>query len=130
MKRTYPGACHCGAARFEVDADIDHVRVCDCSICTRRGARLFRVAEEDMRLLTPLGRLSAYRWGSRTAVDYFCPVCSVLPFRRPSRPTAEERARGVAPFDGWAVNTLCLAGFDPSSVPIRPISGRALRTGD
>lgn len=126
MKTTYSGSCHCGAARFEVDADIDHVRVCDCSICIRRGARLFRVAEADLRLLTPLDRLAVYRWGSRTAADYFCPVCGVLPFRRPSRPTAEERARGAAGFGGWAVNTLCLAGFDPASVPIRRISGSRL----
>src|SRR6185436_15886284 len=32
MKTTYRGSCHCGRVRFEVSADLDHVRVCDCSI--------------------------------------------------------------------------------------------------
>ena len=54
MRQTYQGSCHCGAVRFEVDAEIDQVRVCDCSICRRRGALLHRVEPEDLRFLTPL----------------------------------------------------------------------------
>lgn len=46
MFRTYPGSCHCGRIRFEVDADLDHVRSCDCSICTKRGALVHRVEKE------------------------------------------------------------------------------------
>ena len=124
--QTYAGSCHCGAVRFEIDADIDHVRVCDCSICSKRGALIYRVAADAFRLQSPPQALSVYRWGSHTAADYFCPVCGVLPFRKPSQPTTEERAAGVQPFDGWAVNTRCLEGFDPSSVPVKPIYGSGL----
>jgi hypothetical protein len=28
MKRTYQGSCHCGRIKFEVEADLDHVRIC------------------------------------------------------------------------------------------------------
>ncbi len=126
MMRTYRGSCHCKAVRFEIDANIDHVRVCDCSICSRRGALIFRVPADAFRLLTPLDELSVYRWGSRTAADYFCSVCGILPFRKPSESTPEERAAGVQPFDGWAVNTRCLEGFDASSVPVRHIHGSRL----
>ncbi|MFT4172347.1 MAG: GFA family protein [Rhodocyclaceae bacterium] len=126
MMKTYQGACHCGAVRFEVDADIDHVRVCDCSICARRGALNFRVPANALRMHTPLAAMSVYRWGSMTAADYFCPVCGILPFRKPSQPTPAERAAGLPPFDGWAVNTRCLDDFDPASVPIRHIHGRDL----
>jgi hypothetical protein len=87
---------------------------------------IYRVAADALRLLTPLSDLSVYRWGSRTAADYFCPVCGILPFRKPSQPTAEERAMGVPRFDGWAVNTRCLEGFDPSSVPAKRIEGAKL----
>ena len=54
MKQTYKGSCHCNRVRFEVDADLDHVRVCDCSICRRRGALIHRVEENCFRLLTPI----------------------------------------------------------------------------
>lgn len=119
----YRGSCHCGLVRFEVDAEIDHVRACDCSVCARRGALIFRVPASAFRLLVPLDALSIYRWGSMSGADYFCPTCGVLPFRRPSRPTAHEAAEGVAPFEGWAVNVRCLEGFDPATVPVRHVRG-------
>lgn len=126
MITTYQGSCHCGFVQFEVDADIDHVRACDCSICRMRGALIFRVANEKMRLKTPLEALSLYQWGSRTARDYFCPKCGILPFRRPSAPSEEEIADGARRFDGWAINTRCLRGFDPGSLPTKAIDGGSI----
>jgi len=49
---TYSGSCHCGDVRFEVEAQIDHVRSCDCSVCTKRGALNHRVPKDNLRLLT------------------------------------------------------------------------------
>jgi len=126
MLTTYQGACHCGRVRFEVDADLDHVRVCDCSICSMRGALIHRVEESQFRLLTPLQDLTLYQWHTRTAEDTFCPTCGILPFRRPSAPTAAERERGVAQFTGWAVNVRCLEGVALSAIPVRPVHGRLL----
>ena len=119
----YHGSCHCGKVRFEVEAEIDHVRVCDCSICVRRGALNYRVPRHALRLLTPWEDLTLYQWGTRTAKDYFCPVCGILPFRRPSDPTAQELREGVLPFDGWAVNVRCLDGIDFDALPVRRIAG-------
>lgn len=126
---TYRGSCHCGRIRFEVDAQIDHVRVCDCSICRRRGALNFRVATEALRLLSPWEALSLYQWGTRTAKDYFCPVCGILPFRRPGAPAPHELREGVEPFDGWAVNVRCLEGVDVETLPIKRIHGSRIRHG-
>ena len=120
---TYSGSCHCGHVRFEIDAQIDHVRSCDCSICSKRGTLNFRVAREDLRLLTPWEHLSLYQWGSRTAKDYFCKTCGILPFRRPSDPTPQELRDGVEPFDGWAVNVRCLEGVDLGRLPVKQIYG-------
>ena len=123
----YQGSCHCGRVRFEVEADIDHVRVCDCSICSKRGALNHRVPKESLRLLTPWEDLILYQWGTHTANDFFCPTCGILPFRRPSDPTPEELAEGTEPFDGWAVNVRCLDGVDYESIPIRRIYGSRIR---
>jgi hypothetical protein len=125
--KTYQGSCHCRRVRFEVEADWDHVRACDCSICSRRGALIHRVTKDKLRLLTPWEDLSVYQWGSYTAKDFFCPTCGILPFRRPSDPTAEELRQGVQPFDGWAVNVRCLDGVDYSAIPVRRIYGSRIQ---
>ena len=123
----YKGSCHCGRVQFEVEAQIDHVRVCDCSICRRRGALNFRVSREALKLLTQWEKLSLYQWGSKTAKDFFCPVCGILPFRRPSDPTEQELKEGVEPFDGWAINVRCLEGVDVESLPIKRVYGSQIR---
>jgi hypothetical protein len=115
MKATYSGSCHCGRARFEVDADLDHVRVCDCSICRGRGALIHRVDPADIRLLTPLEDLTLYQFHTRTARDYFCPTCGILPFRRPR----------TSP-DKWAVNVRCLEGVDLDAIPVKRVHGSRL----
>ncbi|WP_323786023.1 GFA family protein [Thalassovita sp.] len=122
--RVWQGGCHCGFICFEVTADIDHVRVCDCSICHQRGALIFRVPEAALVLHSPgLDDLRQYEWGSHTAKDYFCPHCGILPFRRPSAPSPQERQEGGQRFYGWAVNTRCLTGFDPVSVSVVRVHG-------
>ena len=126
MKQTYSGSCHCGNIKFEVDADLDHVRSCDCSICKKRGALIHRVEEDCLRLLTPLKEMSLYQWHTRTAKDYFCPKCGILPFRRPRALTESEIEAGMVPFTGWAINVRCLVGVDLSTIPVKKIYGSKL----
>src|SRR5258706_12419280 len=101
--KTYRGSCRCGKVKFEVDAEIDLVRVCDFSVCRRRVALIHRVPRENLRLLTPWENLVRFQWGSRTAVDYFCPTCGILSFRGPSDPKPVKLKEGLLPLDGWAV---------------------------
>ncbi|ASC57167.1 Gfa-like protein (plasmid) [Vibrio vulnificus] len=126
MPKTYSGSCHCGLIKFEVSADIDHLRECNCSICIRRGALNFRVPEENLTVLTPLENAVLYQWGSETAKDYFCPKCGILPFRKPSQLTNAEIEAGKVPFNGWAVNARCLSGLNISEIPIVKIDGASL----
>jgi len=126
---TWQGSCHCGRTRFQITADIDHIRICDCSICYQRGALNFRVEESQFQLLTPLSDLALYEWGTGTAKDYFCKTCGILPFRRPRKVTPQEAAAspsGRTTFNGWAVNARCLAGLDTSTLPIRHVYASTL----
>jgi hypothetical protein len=91
------------------------VRMCDRSLCRRRGALNHRVEEQDFRLLTPIKELSLYQWHTMTAKDYFCPKCSILPFRRPR--TAPQL---------WTINVRCLEGVDLSAIPIKHVYGSRL----
>ena len=115
MKQTYHGSCHCGQIEFEVDMDLDHVRVCDCSLCRKRGALNHRVEDSALRMLTPIDRVTLYQWHTCTAKDYFCPTCGILPFRRPR----------TAP-DMWTVNVRCLDEVDLNAIPIRYVYGSEL----
>ena len=121
--KTYQGSCHCGRTRFEVDADIDHVRACDCSVCIRRGALNHRVVRDRLRLLVPWTHLTLYHWGSKTAKDWYCPVGGIWPGRRPSDTTPQELGEGVEQFRGWAVNVRCLEDLDMETVPVRKSHG-------
>jgi len=123
MPKTYLGSCHCEEVRFNVKAEIDCLRACNCSICSKRGALIFRVGKDDMELLSPVEHLSIYKWGTHTGTDYFCSKCGVLPFRQPSHPSKEEIDAGMKRFDGWAINARCLDELDISSIPIETING-------
>ena len=115
MKKTYQGSCHCGQVKFEVDADIDHVRVCDCTVCTKRSALNFRVENDDLRAITQIEDMTLYQWNKKIAKDYFCPTCGILPYRRPR----------TSP-DIWTVNVRCLDGIDIGSLPVEPVYGAQL----
>lgn len=126
MKKEYAGSCHCKRVQFSIEADIDSVRVCNCSICTKRGALIFRVEEKDFHLKTPLNELSVYEWHTKTAKDYFCPGCGILPFRKPRHLTPKEIMEGKTPFSGWAVNVRCLDEIDLNALKIVLIDGQSL----
>jgi hypothetical protein len=126
MKKTYQGSCHCESVKFEVDASLESVRVCNCSICSMRGALIHRVENNELRIKTPIEELRTYEWHTNTAKDFFCPNCGILPFRRPRALTHDEVAKGMKPFDGWAINVRCLRGVDFSALTVIEINGRDL----
>ena len=126
MKQTYQGSCHCGKTQFEINAQIDSARICNCSICLKRGALIFRVEEEDFRLKTSLSDLTLYEWHTKTGKDYFCPGCGILPFRRPSALTSDELKSGMKPFSGWAINLRCLEGIELDNLKLNDINGAGL----
>ncbi|MCW8331745.1 GFA family protein [Photobacterium sp. SDRW27] len=126
MFKTHRGSCHCGFIQFEIDADIDHIRECNCSICYKRGALNFCVEKGNFRLITPISKLKLYQWYTKTAEDYFCPHCGILPFRKPSSLTKAEIAEGKKSFSGWAVNVRCLEGLNIDELPLVKINGAHL----
>jgi hypothetical protein len=111
----YAGSCHCGRVRFEIDAVIDRVTECNCSICTKKGILHFRVSPENFRLLSGDAHLGTYQFGTHVAKHHFCTVCGIHAFTRPR----------AAP-DLYTVNVRCLDGFDLASLEgrIRPFDGR------
>jgi len=94
----YPGSCHCGAVRFEVEAPEQvEVERCNCSICRRSGFLHLIVPLSRFRLLSGEDSLTTYRFNTGVARHTFCKVCGIKPFYTPrSNP------------DGIDINLNCL----------------------
>jgi hypothetical protein len=101
----YVGSCHCGRVRFEIDAVIDRVTECNCSICSKKGILHLRVAPENFRLLRGGEHLGTYQFGTMVAKHNFCVVCGIHTFTRPR----------AAP-DRYTVNVRCLDSVDLTSL--------------
>lgn len=74
--RTLRGSCHCGAVRFQVQADLAHgASRCNCSVCTKLGALGSIVKPDAFELLSEQAALSSYEWGHKISKRYFCKSC-------------------------------------------------------
>jgi hypothetical protein len=73
---THQGGCHCGAVRYEVSGDPQHVALCHCSDCRKSsGAPMVAWAaftEEQFKLVE--GEPVTFN-SSGSAMRSFCPKC-------------------------------------------------------
>lgn len=108
------GGCHCGAVRFEAEADLGgRVLACNCSICERVGFLHIFVTKAQFRLLQGEDALTEYRFNSGVAKHWFCATCGVKAFYRPrSHP------------DGISINARCIDGVDLDALNVQPFDGR------
>ena len=109
----YPGSCHCGAVRFEVEApeEID-ADLCNCSICTKSGFLHLIVPKSRFRLVAGEDAITTYTFNTGVAKHTFCRHCGIKPFYVPrSNP------------DGIDVNVHCL-DTPPRRVRVTEFDGR------
>ena len=111
----HPGSCHCGAVTFRIDAEIDELTTCDCSLCVKKNALMAKVHESALTVLSGEDALTLYQWNTRRAKHYFCRHCGIYVFhRKRSQP------------DHYGINVFCLDGFDHTAVPVRPTEGKGM----
>ena len=106
---TYEGGCHCGRVRFRVQAELDRVTECNCSMCAKKGFLHLIVAPDHFELLTGADSLTTYEFNTRTAKHRFCRHCGIHPFYTPRSDP-----------DKVDVNARCLDNVDATS--LRPSS--------
>lgn len=99
----YTGGCHCGAVRYELEADIQQVGACNCSMCRRAGTLLAFVPASAFTLLSGAEALTSYRFNKHVIDHLFCSRCGIKPFARGTAPDGTETV---------AVNARCLDGVD------------------
>lgn len=113
---TYKGSCHCGAVTFQTRSDFPELTTCDCSICVKKNALMFKVHESNMEILSGLESLTTYQFHTHTAEHYFCKICGIYPFHR----------KRVTP-DNFGVNVFCLEDFDPTGINVRKTVGAGMK---
>ncbi|AKU13295.1 glutathione-dependent formaldehyde-activating GFA [Azoarcus sp. CIB] len=112
----YKGSCHCGQVTFEVEGELTQVMDCNCSICTRKGALMWFVPRDKLRLLTPEDKLSTYTFNTHTIKHRFCPTCGIHTYGEGTDPAGNRMA---------AINARCLEGVKLASLPVKHFDGRS-----
>lgn len=112
----YHGSCHCGAVKFEAEADLAKTIECNCSHCARKGFLLTFVPAAQFRLLSGEDQLTEYRFNKKVIAHLFCRTCGVQAFGRGKDEQGNETvAVNVRCLDGVDLKTLKPAFFDGKS---------------
>lgn len=114
--KTWHGSCHCGRIKFDVEGKLEQAIECNCSICRRKGTKLWFVPRAQLHLLTPEENMATYTFNTHRIKHRFCPTCGVSVF-------------GEADKDGVpmaAVNVRCLDDVDLDTLPIHHFDGKSL----
>jgi hypothetical protein len=111
VQRPHRLSCHCGAIRFEVDAELTGLEECNCSTCARSGFLHWKVPVEAVKLLTPMVHMTSYHWRDAGGGHEFCPTCGTAMLRNGYR-------------GHLSVNARCLEGVDIFQLRISRYDGR------
>ena len=113
----YKGSCHCGRIAFEVEGTLEGAATCNCSLCQRKGAVMWFVPRDKLRLLTPEKDVSTYLFNKQVIKHRFCAVCGIHPYGEGTDPKGMRTA---------AVNIRCLEGIELEQIPVKHFNGRSL----
>ncbi|KAI5249050.1 hypothetical protein E4T42_05451 [Aureobasidium subglaciale] len=128
-QKLYTGSCHCQAIKYTaVSEEIDEVRTCNCSFCSRNADMWIYPPIASVDLLGTEEKLTDYLFGPKRAYHGFCGACGVdvvnrvdlhPVFKAPVRPINVRTMDGldleslkVDKADGWAMNTGPYKAYD------------------
>ena len=116
-KAKHTGSCHCGAVRFQIEADLrEGASRCNCSVCTKTAVTGRIVKPGDFVLLAGEESLSVYECGAKVSKRFFCRHCGIHCFGRGHM--------DVLGGDYVSVNLNCIDGLDPSLLDVIHWDGR------
>lgn len=116
-KMKHTGGCHCGAVRYEAEADINNVISCNCSICIKKGSLLAFVPEAHFELKSGADVLSDYQFNHKRIHHLFCKNCGIASFGKGTTPDGNKMI---------AINARCLDDIDLSALSVMNYDGKSL----
>ncbi|MGD9868241.1 MAG: GFA family protein [Hyphomicrobiales bacterium] len=116
-EQTCKGGCHCGAVRYEAEADLCQAISCNCSYCEKMGFILSFTPRAKFRIVSGEDKLTEYRFNKRVIAHLFCSVCGAHPFGFGAMPDGTEMA---------AINLRCIDDIDLSAFSPQSFDGKSL----
>ena len=114
----YKGSCHCGKVGYEVEMDeLKGVMECNCSMCSRKGAKMAFVPRAQLQLTTPESNAKTYLFNKHVIQHRFCAECGIHAYGIGKDRQGNEMAM---------INVRCLEGIDYEALPVQRFDGRAL----
>lgn len=110
----YEGSCHCGRVRFELRETPQWLVECNCSLCSRIGAKWAHSEIQNIRLHYQEGSTVAYSRGDKTLAVHSCNHCGCTTHWENLMPEKYNR---------MAVNFRMCADEDLSQFRIRQFDG-------
>lgn len=116
-EQSYTGGCHCGAVRFEANADLEKTNECNCSICTKDGFLWTFTPAEKFKLTSGEDATTEYLFNKHAIHHRFCKTCGTEAFASGNAPDGS----GVVAINVRTLDDIDLKALDPT-----PIDGRSL----
>ena len=93
--QTIHGSCHCGSVTWTLDASLESVTACNCTVCRRYGVlwAYDHEGEGEGEGVRASGVTTAYVRGSKSIAFHFCPSCGCVAYWRSVLPGADGRRR-------------------------------------
>jgi hypothetical protein len=104
-------SCHCGAVRIDINAELQSLTECTCSVCHRYGAQWAYCTRETAKVTSNSGTITAYTWGDKTLEFFHCNNCGCLTHyesiekKDDSRIAVNARMMSPADVEGLKVRT-------------------------
>ena len=77
--------CHCGSIEAEInlEANLEKILRCNCSICKRKGAIMSMVKNDDFTITKGAEKLKLYQFHAKVAKHFFCTICGIYTHHNP-----------------------------------------------
>tara|TARA_B100001121_G_C18438811_1_gene502760 strand:- start:353 stop:715 length:363 start_codon:yes stop_codon:yes gene_type:complete len=77
--------CHCGSIEAEInlEANLEKILRCNCSICKRKGAIMSMVKNDDFKITKGAEKLKLYQFHTKVAKHFFCTICGIYTHHNP-----------------------------------------------
>ena len=106
-------SCHCDSVQliFTMLNDLQKLRRCNCSICSRKNAVVASVKIANLEVVKGKEFLSKYTFNTYTAKHYFCSKCGIYTHHQ-RRLDPSEYGINIACIEGILIEDYLHIGYD------------------